>query len=437
MTLFTAPVRADAPIIRIIPDSALMDEEVKIQLTGLPPGNTVTLQARTQWHGQAWAARATFVADGAGRVDLREHAPISGSYSSRDPMGLFWSMRPQGSRAGPARHPMPAVTDARVTRFEVEMEGRRVAVAECKRWLARPGVCRREVTANGLVGHLYEPPGPGRHPSVLVLSGSDGGTDDVEAALLASHGYTAFALAYFGVNGLPRELVNIPLEYFGTALDWLAAQDSVDANRLGVVGGSKGAELALLLATRFPQLKAVVARAPSCVVWEGIGGKSRSSSWSFGNKPLAFVPLQHAPQVSGPEKRGPPTRLVELYRRSLRDAEQASKAVIPVEKIQGGILLLSGRDDQLWPSTEMAQAVLQRLKAHGFRYPAEHLCYDGAGHGIPSACIPAVVTVSGGRWEMGGSPEANAKAQADSRPKVLRFVKQNLDPGGVSGSDKR
>jgi hypothetical protein len=38
---------------------------------------------------------------------------------------------------------------------------------------------------------------------------------------------------------------------------------------------------------------------------------------------------------------------------------------------------------------------------------------------------------------MGGSPEANAKAQADSRPKVLRFLKQNLDPGGVSGSDKQ
>jgi dienelactone hydrolase len=332
---------------------------------------------------------------------------------------------------------MPAVMDARVTRFELEMEGRRVAVAECKRWLARPGVGRHEVTANGLVGHLYEPPGPGRHPAVLVLSGSEGGTDDVEAALLASHGYTALALAYFGVNGLPRELVNIPLEYFGSALDWLAAQDSVDATRLGIVGGSKGAELALLLATRFRQLKAVVARAPSCVVWEGIGGKSRSSSWSYGGKPLAFVPLQPAPQASGRDKRGSPTRLVELYRRSLRDAEQARKAAIPVEKIQGGILLLSGRDDQLWPSTEMAEGVLQRLKDHGFRHPAKHLCYDGAGHGIPSVCIPAVATVSGGRWEMGGSPEANAKAQADSRPRVLRFLKQNLGPDAGSGREKR
>ncbi len=38
------------------------------------------------------------------------------------------------------------------------------------------------------------------------------------AALLASHGYAALALAYFGVEDVPKDLINIPLEYFGTAL---------------------------------------------------------------------------------------------------------------------------------------------------------------------------------------------------------------------------
>ena len=77
------------------------------------------------------------------------------------------------------------------------------------------------------------------------------------------HGYTTFALAYFGVEGLPRELVKIPLEYFKKGFDWLRTQDTVDGRRLGVVGGSKGGELALLLGATFPEIKVVVARAPS------------------------------------------------------------------------------------------------------------------------------------------------------------------------------
>jgi hypothetical protein len=38
------------------------------------------------------------------------------------------------------------------------------------------------------------------------------------APLLALHGYATLALAYFGLPGLPRGLVNIPLEYFGKAI---------------------------------------------------------------------------------------------------------------------------------------------------------------------------------------------------------------------------
>src|SRR5205085_2528169 len=110
------------------------------------------------------------------------------------------------------------------------------------------------------------------------------------------------------------------------------------------------------------------------------------------------------------------------------DWDRVEKAAIPVEKIRGGILLISGRDDQLWPAADMGERIMRRLKEHGFRYPAEHLCYEGAGHGIPIACIPALATVTGGRWAAGGSPEANARAQADSRPKVLRFLREHLRP---------
>src|SRR5205823_7722084 len=108
-------------------------------------------------------------------------------------------------------------------------------------------------------------------PGVLVLGGSDGGIPSHLAATLASEGFTCLALAYFGIAGLPRHLAEIPLEYVETALMWLGEQPLVAGTRVGVIGASRGAELALLAAASFPdRIGAVIAYAPSSVVFAGI-----------------------------------------------------------------------------------------------------------------------------------------------------------------------
>src|SRR5699024_11289262 len=56
-------------------------------------------------------------------------------------------------------------------------------------------------------------PDCGPLPTIVVLGGSEGGLSESSAALLASHGFNTFALAYFGIEDLPKELVNIPLDY--------------------------------------------------------------------------------------------------------------------------------------------------------------------------------------------------------------------------------
>jgi dienelactone hydrolase len=416
-------IGSDSPVIRSTPSAPLMDEEIRIEVAGLTPGQLATLRAKMDWHGQTWQAWATFRADKAGRVDVSDSIPVSGNYSGKDAMGLFWSMEPEAKATSGNRHQAAAITQPRVTHIELDTGERRAAELDVARWILHPGAKVREVNVNGLIGRLYAPAKPGKNPGVLVLSGSDGGLDEMEAALLCSHGYTTFALAYFGAPSLPRELVEIPLEYFRRGIDWFKIQDSVDGNRLAVTGGSKGAEAALLVAATFPEFKAVVARAPSHVVWEGIGTK-KSASWSLDGQPLNFVPFRQVPAKSA--QGSIRTRLVDSYRSSLDDKASVAKALIPVEKIRGGVLLISGRDDQLWPSALMGDAVIARLKESHFPYPYLHLCYDGAGHSIPMMCIPAAVTVSGGRFAVGGNAVANAKAQEDARPKLLRFLRANL-----------
>jgi dienelactone hydrolase len=125
---------------------------------------------------------------------------------------------------------------------------------------------RTEVRHGGLVATLFQPPGPGLHPAVVVLGGSDGGLWELPAALLASHGFSALALAYFGLDPLPPELVEIPLKYFEAALRWLMQQEGINPQAVAVMGWSRWGELALLLGAILPALRALwcMCRAGCC-----------------------------------------------------------------------------------------------------------------------------------------------------------------------------
>jgi dienelactone hydrolase len=102
-------------------------------------------------------------------------------------------------------------------------------------------------------------------------------------------------------------------------------------------------------------------------------------------------------------------------------------AVIPVEDITGPLLLVAGGDDQLWPSSLMAEAIMDRRAAMGGHADDELLTYPNAGHLIGKASVPAGSTrIAGGRLESGGTPPDNARAQADAWPRVLEFLAKAL-----------
>jgi hypothetical protein len=260
---------ASAQEIVVEPQSALSDTPVSIILSGFEPESELTLRAQTTDEaGVLWESYAVFGVAGDGSVDVARQAPLEGTYETADPMGLFWSMQPQDEAAQPFF--VQETLEPQVVAFEAEVEGETVAGAEAERLAVAPEVVRAEVREDGLVATLFTPPGDGPHPGIIVLGGSEGGLGEGRAALLASHGYATLALAYFGIEELPEELIEIPLETFDAGLDWFAAQDAVDAERVAMMGASKGAEAALLVASRRPEVRAVVAYMPSNVVWQGI-----------------------------------------------------------------------------------------------------------------------------------------------------------------------
>jgi dienelactone hydrolase len=95
------------------------------------------------------------------------------------------------------------------------------------------------------------------------------------------------------------------------------------------------------------------------------------------------------------------------------------EAIIPLERTSAKLLLIAGGDDGLWPSADMAQAIRLRRSQAG----VELLEYEFAGHLIGKSFLPAGSTLIGrGRIETGGTAPANARAQADSWPRVIAFL---------------
>ncbi len=397
--------------ILVNPRSAPLDQPVDIIVVGLPPGDEITVQLST---GDR-ASHGVFTADERGVVDLTRHAPSEGTYSGVDPMGLFWSLERTGGKPSPMCLSVEGAG-------EVELERRAVPA----------GVERQEVRENGLVGTLFAPEDDGGDlPGVIVLGGSEGGLHESDAALLAAHGFVTLALGYFGMKGLPEHLVDIPLEYFGTAIDYLSER----AGEIGVIGGSRGGELALLIGATFPQIRAVVSLVGSGVVTQGIGPGANllqklqyeAASWTWKGEPLPYLPYDIGDELRAKIVNDEPVPLRLTFNTEDGIPEDVE---IPVERIVGGVLLISSGHDDGWPCVELSEVAMRRLKEHDHPFPFEHVVYPEAGHLIAAPPYRPQTDVTypgpGVTFSGGGVPQATAHAQANAWKRTVEFLQEQL-----------
>lgn len=276
-----------------------------------------------------------------------------------------------------------------------------------------------EVTEDGLVAQYFKPAEPGKHASILVLGGSEGGKEVVRtfAKPFAEQGFAVLVLSYFGIEGLPANMEEIPVEYFQKAIGWLAKQPTTSQDEIGIYGVSKGGEAALLVAAHDARLRAVVAAVPSHVVWQNINYTSFKplSSWTLNGQPLEFVPYDLSKGF---------VSVFALYDGALQRQMRYPDAEIPVENIKGPVLLVSGEKDLLWPSAAMAEQVAKRLgQKKEFEHSVRHLRYAEAGHsaGSPPGTWGDQAHIIGG-----GSEEGNNAASLEAWPVIVCHFKNNF-----------
>lgn len=185
-------------------------------------------------------------------------------------------------------------------------------------------------------------------------------------------GYAFLSIGYFGMKNTPNSLDRISLNAIHNAILENAKNPKINRQKIAIIGASKGGELVLNLASYFDDIDAVVAIVPSHVSFPSLTIMSNTSSWTINNKELPFVP---APYSAVPSMlKGD---LLQAFRIILENKEAEAKALIPVENINGSILILSATKDNQWDSTEMSDKVIKRLEQRKFKHYYQHIPIKG------------------------------------------------------------
>lgn len=416
-------------------DEVLQGRPVAVRLTGMEPGQVVEISAERRFgrpEPLVWRSSAVFRADARGRIDLATDPALEGSYDGVDGAGLFWSME---STQGPA----PADWRTGEVRLNARVEGRVVASDMIRLIGALPAVEAEDIPGFP-AAQLYHLPGGAPRPVIVVLHGADGGTGASQryGRKLASLGYSVVGLPYYSpdwaeygppkaIPELPGSFIDIRIDQIAELRDWLRTRPDVDAGRIALFGGSKGAEFALVAASKYDWITSVVAFAPSDLVWEGWGletieAEGTRSSFSYQGEALPFMPYVGFVEglLAGPGN----ADLLKIHEDGrAAHPEREAAARIRVEDYPGSVMLVAGDADREWRSGQMARNVAASRAAAGRETAL--LIYPEAGHDVGGdGWAPTAGEVARG----GGSAVANARAHADAWPRVLAFLERTLGP---------
>ena len=67
----------------------------------------------------------------------------------------------------------------------------------------------------------------------------------------------------------------------------------------------------------------------------------------------------------------------------------------------------------MWPSSQMGEMIIKRLKENNFPHWYKHVAYENAGHSLHENSLV-----------MGGTKDGNKKARIDSEKRIFAFLRR-------------
>ncbi|KMK76783.1 acyl-CoA thioesterase/BAAT N-terminal domain-containing protein [Alkalihalobacillus pseudalcaliphilus] len=399
----------------------MLDEVIHIYFTNLQPHNTYKIEldrrsvtAKDVLYRQSYAY---FQADKNGEIHLSEMAPIEGTYKLVDPMGLFWSMaliKKEINASEPYDRLAPHVFTLSIYHNNVELERKELQ----KRWYADEEVAVIPIHDSVIGNYYYHLDGKPR-PGLIVVSGSEGGTNDFTASHLTQYGYNVLAVAYFGVEGLNSRLANIPLEIIRDSISWLQKREDVKNGWMGMHGVSRGAELALWSGVLFDEIKAIVSLNGSGVSFAGITPWTEEPNllpaWMYKGEALPYATAKNPVETAllCKEKFLEGKNALSFWYETLYEQHPDKDGVkIPIVNTNKDYLFIAGKEDAIFDSCTYSDFFSgEHIKKH---------FYEKAGHGIAIPHLPAFT----GEY-FGGEKPYTYHASLHSWSETIAFLEES------------
>lgn len=266
--------------------------------------------------------------------------------------------------------------------------------------------------ADGFYGAYYPCKTPSDHAFIVMLGDS---CDDYLAKTgvrwLQRRGYACVAMspakADYGHH-------DYPLERFGAAIAFLKGRGTT---KIGIIGASTTAMLALIAASYYPDITMTLAFSPSDFVMEGFyrdgldGAVERpgdgESTVSWQGRPLPYLPFAYRHpeywQRIQEETRGSGNLMCSrrLFDESERRHPVREEERIRVERIHGHVVLVGAKDDTLWDTCVYIRRMAERLESRPHTCTYEALTYQYGTHFIfPESMLRMLLPV-GSRLALG------------------------------------
>ncbi|XP_053331018.1 acyl-coenzyme A thioesterase 1-like [Spea bombifrons] len=410
--------------LQVSPSRCLFDEPLQVKVTGLCPGQDVTLQAAlTDEGGETFTSVGRYRAGSSGELELsRSPALDGGSFTGIEPEGLLWALEPRTPLRRLLRKNVQSPQRVDFLLYENhEPRGKLLATAAQERGFMGEGVRRIPVREGRVRASLFLPPGTGPFPGVIEIPGTGGGLLEYKASLLASKGFATLALAYYNYEDLPTKMKEFHLEYFEEAVNYMLRHPKVKGPGIGLIGHSKGGDLAISMASF---LKGITATATVNGSIANVG-----ATLHYGDITLPPIGV-NAKNVTFPEKGV--ADITNVLENPLEEPHR--KSLIPVWKADCKFLFIVGEDDRNWRSEFYAKAACELLQEERKEKPEVYV-YPRTGHYIEPPYFPLCKSsfhkLVGLPVVWGGEPKPHAKAQVDAWHKIQAFFHNHLNQGAT------
>jgi dipeptidyl aminopeptidase/acylaminoacyl peptidase len=217
-------------------------------------------------------------------------------------------------------------------------------------------------------------------PLIVGFGGASGGNDWERNYLkgkrdsILAQGFAVLAIGYYNTENSPGSLDRISLNAIAdTILSIARRTPQIDTSRIFLMGGSKGGELVLNLASRYSCFKGVIALSTPHVSFPALTISANTSSWMYNNQEVTYVPAPFK-TIWPALKRD----LFQAHSIMLENTEAVALAEIEVEKINGPILIISADEDEIIPAAKMSEQLVERLKRKNFNHPYQHVVVNGS-----------------------------------------------------------